>query len=492
MLNEVYRSLDFRPEQPYRVASLHNHTELSDGHSSYKDLLEAGVKAGIDVIVITDHDTVAGGKRARDWAEKKRYPIEVKPGSEITIAGGGHLLGIGIEEDIPPFLSLDQTIYLIHKLGGLAIAPHPFYRRLQGGSLGRNNMMHVAGSDRFYNRLDGVEIFNGGVAAMRGSVANEEALLFYLTHMASLGAAVGGSDTHNLEVSSVLTAFQGEDLFDAIRHRRTAVFHQDRQTRQKSFNDAVAIIGEDLFKNVPLFIKRRMNRQAGRVQAFALQTEDVSEFTASSFLTIPELTRFRSLREQRRNAWFSSRIALKAAYCVFTNQELESMRFLAVGNKIFGNSKSGPPYIMDGEDLYYSLAHSGDIGVGAVGDIPVGVDLERVNHLRPPRIGLLSDAEIIEEGILDPDLDLHEIGQKRGSIREAVGKGLLIGNSRRSSFKIVPENSTRYTVEPFRDGVALPVWKVDVVKRGDYFLTVAVGTLSDAKIDLSWINRLSL
>lgn len=485
MLIEAYRSAQFDTRQPYRLASLHNHTTLSDGKATYQQLLGMAVTVGINIVAITDHDNVLGGLLARELALKKGFAIEVIPGSEITIKGGGHLLGLGLEKDILPSLPLAETIVLIHEQGGIAIAPHPFYRRLQANSLGLSNMEYIAGEGGVGNRLDGVEILNGGVRAMRGSSDNERALLFYLGHLANLGAAIGAPDTHNLEVDSVLTAVQGESLIEGIRQGRTAIFYQDRQTRQNRMNAAVDVMGSDFFTNVPLFIKRRINQQRGRVEVCVAQTDNISDTEAGGFLTISELNRFKGLREQRRNAWFSSRVALKMAYIGYTGQGMEVMRFLSVANKIFGNSKNGPPFIEHGEDLHYSLAHSGDMGVGAVSDALIGVDLERVNHLRPPKISLLKDDEIIQESQMNPELDLHEIGQKRGSIREAVGKGLLIGLSRELSFNISQESADGYRVEPVRNGVVFPSWRVDVVKMGEYFLTIATMGIANSRVNIN-------
>ncbi len=79
-------------------ADLHLHTIYSDGMGTVPAVLEAARQAGLDIIAITDHDTLTGARQARELAP--RYGVGVIPGVEITTAEG-HLLAYWIERPVP-------------------------------------------------------------------------------------------------------------------------------------------------------------------------------------------------------------------------------------------------------------------------------------------------------------------------------------------------------------------------------------------------------
>ena len=65
------------------VADLHNHSTLSDGEFSPKELIEKARSLGLKAIAVTDHDTLNGLKTA--MTEGGKLGIEVIPGVEISI-----------------------------------------------------------------------------------------------------------------------------------------------------------------------------------------------------------------------------------------------------------------------------------------------------------------------------------------------------------------------------------------------------------------------
>ena len=44
------------------VANLHAHTPYSDGHAYHHEIAQAAARAGIQVVVVTDHNVLVGGK----------------------------------------------------------------------------------------------------------------------------------------------------------------------------------------------------------------------------------------------------------------------------------------------------------------------------------------------------------------------------------------------------------------------------------------------
>ena len=111
----------------YKMDS-HIHSEYSpDSKSKLKDIFKVAKNKNIDIIGISDHNTVEGSKEARKLT--KNDDLLVIPSIEVS-ALEGHILGFGCEENIKRDLQATETIDLIHDQGGLAIIPHPycFYR----------------------------------------------------------------------------------------------------------------------------------------------------------------------------------------------------------------------------------------------------------------------------------------------------------------------------------------------------------------------------
>lgn len=106
----------------------HIHSEYSpDSNSKIDYILKVAKNRKIDIIAISDHNTVDGTSEV--LRKTRNTDILAIPSIEISTTHG-HILGFGCEENIPKDLSPQDTIDRIHDLGGLAIIPHPycFYR----------------------------------------------------------------------------------------------------------------------------------------------------------------------------------------------------------------------------------------------------------------------------------------------------------------------------------------------------------------------------
>ena len=92
---------------------LHTHTAASDGTLSPSDLVRAALDCGLDVLAITDHDTMAGVQQAIETAEGT--VLRVLPGVELSALQGDqcvHLLVYGIDHTSP---------FLVKKLRALSL-----------------------------------------------------------------------------------------------------------------------------------------------------------------------------------------------------------------------------------------------------------------------------------------------------------------------------------------------------------------------------------
>ncbi len=75
---------------------LHSHTNISDGKHEAEKMIISAMKAGMDVVAITDHNSALHGL---DPAEVyKKYKITLIPGFEISLKRG-HFLVLGIEPE---------------------------------------------------------------------------------------------------------------------------------------------------------------------------------------------------------------------------------------------------------------------------------------------------------------------------------------------------------------------------------------------------------
>jgi 3',5'-nucleoside bisphosphate phosphatase len=88
------------------LIDLHTHTTASDGRCTPEELVSRAVAAGVRVLAVTDHDTLAGcGAAAAACARAK---ITFVPGIEVTAVVDGadvHVLGYFVQTHSPAFMS---------------------------------------------------------------------------------------------------------------------------------------------------------------------------------------------------------------------------------------------------------------------------------------------------------------------------------------------------------------------------------------------------
>src|SRR6266581_1591590 len=156
------RSKQMTPKQAYHAgksgkADVHMHSTYSDGSASIQEILDHVQRnTCLDVIAITDHDVIEGSLRARDLWQQGTYRFDFIVGEEVSTKEG-HLLGLFIEKRVPPGLSMERSIDLIHEQGGLAVVAHPLHRLFRH-SCQRHVMDRIhASSDVWF---DGIETWN--------------------------------------------------------------------------------------------------------------------------------------------------------------------------------------------------------------------------------------------------------------------------------------------------------------------------------------------
>jgi predicted metal-dependent phosphoesterase TrpH len=185
-------------------ADLHVHTTWSDG-AQRPEAVVAAASGRVDVIAVTDHDEIRGALAARDYACRQPYlGVDVIVGEEISTLNG-HLLGLYLEERVPPGLTALRTIELIRSQGGLAVAAHPFHP-VRGRARGHRSIGQLVPD----LPLDAIEVVNNaGVFSWLydawAALRNTEWML----------PVCGGSDAHHVwYVGSGITRFEGRDAPD--------------------------------------------------------------------------------------------------------------------------------------------------------------------------------------------------------------------------------------------------------------------------------------
>jgi predicted metal-dependent phosphoesterase TrpH len=180
-------------------ADLHMHTTASDGWPSPQKLVDHASFTGLDVIAVTDHDTIEGALRAADHAARLGG-LHVVIGEEVS-SRNGHIVGLFLEKRIRPGMSASATVHAIHEQGGLAVAVHPFWRTQRRT---RSARVHGVGWLAAELEFDAIEVEN---ATPGFYVFNQ---LARRLNMGLGSAEVGGSDAHILDaVGRAYTEFSG-------------------------------------------------------------------------------------------------------------------------------------------------------------------------------------------------------------------------------------------------------------------------------------------
>lgn len=93
-----------------------------------EDQLMLAYEKKIDVIFITNHNTINGYRQILEYKEnhEKFKNINIYPAEEITINTKGHVLAYGIHDTIKPGMDIDETLDEIRKQNAVSCAAHPF------------------------------------------------------------------------------------------------------------------------------------------------------------------------------------------------------------------------------------------------------------------------------------------------------------------------------------------------------------------------------
>jgi predicted metal-dependent phosphoesterase TrpH len=182
----------------------HCHTVYSeDSLTQPADLVRACRRKGIDRVVVTDHNTIAGARAAQ------AIDAELVIVGEEIMTTRGEILAAFVSEEIPQGLTPQETIRHLKDQGAFISVSHPF-DRWRSGHWQEGDLLEIL-SD-----IDAIEIYNSRCMLVE---FNQKAQQFAETHHL---AGTVGSDAHvafELGQSLMeLEPFEGADgLRDVIR-----------------------------------------------------------------------------------------------------------------------------------------------------------------------------------------------------------------------------------------------------------------------------------
>ena len=165
--------------QPTQMrVELHCHTIFShDGHIEFDGLVRAAASKNLDVVCVTDHDTIEGAIEFQKRSRAGGTNFEIVIGEERTLADRSHVIGLFLKEAISSD-TFEDVVREISQQGGLCTLPHPFRHR--DGAL-RELKRPMEG-------VSGFEIFNPKCSLEE----NQKARVLCGTGP----TAIGGSDAH--------------------------------------------------------------------------------------------------------------------------------------------------------------------------------------------------------------------------------------------------------------------------------------------------------
>jgi len=105
---------------------LHLHSRYSDGTGTVSEIARAAAATGVDVVLLTDHDTLEARHRGEEgWHGN----VLVLVGEEVSPRRRNHLLVFGLDRHVRRRgRSAEQICRVVKDSGGLGFAAHPFSR----------------------------------------------------------------------------------------------------------------------------------------------------------------------------------------------------------------------------------------------------------------------------------------------------------------------------------------------------------------------------
>jgi len=161
--------------------------------------LEQSWKTDLDVLFVTNHNTLNGYKQMLEYKEnhEKFSNIKVYPAEEVTTDKEAHVLVYGVSEEIKSNQTLDEILDAAKSQNAVTVAPHPF------------SLIDALREDSL--KCDLFEVFNSSNIDI---FSNKKAEKFSDEHNLDV---VSGSDSHILStIGRCTNLIESENSFDDV------------------------------------------------------------------------------------------------------------------------------------------------------------------------------------------------------------------------------------------------------------------------------------
>ena len=141
------------------LVNLHMHTRYSDGTGTHKDIAEAAIQAGLDAVIVTDHNVLVQGVEGYYRVGRRRVLLLV--GQEVhdqdRVPQKNHLLVFNGNRDVSTLADDPQTLINgVAEAGGLSFIAHP--RDPEAPAFNETDLSWEAWDVHGYT---GIELWNG-------------------------------------------------------------------------------------------------------------------------------------------------------------------------------------------------------------------------------------------------------------------------------------------------------------------------------------------
>ena len=302
------------------VISLHMHTTYSDGTGSHKDIADAALKAGLDAVIVTDHNVLVSGPEG--YYKEGRRPMLLLVGEEIhdqaRLPQKSHLLVFNARRELAQYASNPQTLLdNVRREGGLSFIAH-----LYDPECPPIKEVDISWVDWQAQGYTGIELWNS-LSELKIHGKSILHILFYIFFPAFLNrqpppehlnkwdellksgkriVAVGGADAHALHISAGFihrTVYPYEFHFRGITtHLLTpSVLTGELETDKKMIYDALGnghcFVAYDLAGST-----REFNFTAQGRETTAIMGDEISRAGGVTFnIKLPEISECRLIKD---------------------------------------------------------------------------------------------------------------------------------------------------------------------------------------------------
>ena len=183
---------------------------IHDCNVTISKQLEQAHIAGLDVLFVTNHNTIDGYKQMLEYKKnhQKFDTLNVYPAEEVTTNNESHVLVYGLDHTIKSGLSLHEVLDEAKKQNAVTVAPHPF------------SLLDALREDSIH--CDLFEVFNSSNVDVYSNLkaekfANEKGL-----HV------VAGSDSHvqstiGRSTNLIHSENKLDDVINAMKHHKITI-----------------------------------------------------------------------------------------------------------------------------------------------------------------------------------------------------------------------------------------------------------------------------